>query len=87
MESDSISFRKLEISDMSFAMDILNQEPFRTHDNTGTKKTDENWLTKLIENGFSFALTLDEQIVGVIFSESIIDNGVLLALSPLLYPF
>lgn len=75
---DITSFSKLNISELDFAMDILNQEPFASHDNEGTKKTDINWLTKLVEFGHSYKLTLNNEIVGVIFTENLVDDGILL---------
>ena len=58
-------------------MEILNQEPFASHDNQ-VKKTDLSWLIKLQKYGYAFALLADDKIVGVVFAENIIDDGVLL---------
>lgn len=78
MESDSISFDKLDMLELPCAMDILNQEPFASKDNESTKTTDIDWLKQLVEFGHSYKLTLNNNIVGVVFAENLIGDGVLL---------
>lgn len=76
---DEISYRRLDSSELTIAMGILQQEPFSSHDNTNTKLTDIEWLTSLLNDGYAFALVLNQvEIVGVLFAENLLEDGVLL---------
>lgn len=79
IDQNQTTFKKLQLRDLDDALQILDQEPFASHDNH-IKKTDLEWLTKITQsnNGYAFGLFLKDILVGIIFAENLIDNGVIL---------